>query len=92
MIVRPIAELPEAYWTTLKPLLVTCDYDDFRGWNVVVWDCGLRAWFLGNEHDFAWWVEEGFAATAVEERDSMYLHEPTHFAELPALPERQGLH
>jgi len=92
MIVRPIEQLPQAYWTTLKPVLLTSNYDDCRGWNVAVWDCGLEAWFLGNEFDFAWWVEEGYRLTAVEDREAMYMYEPTHFAELPTMPPRQGLH
>jgi hypothetical protein len=89
---RPISELPAVYWQTLKALLVCKDYDDYMGWSLVVWDNGIRAWFLGNEGEFEWWVEEGFKQTPVDDRESMYLHEPTHFAELPDLPERQGLH
>lgn len=89
---RPIEQLPNLYWGGGDAVLVCRAYDDEPAWSLAVWDRGLQGWFLGNMLDFAWWVEEGYRDTPVEDREAMYLYEPTHFAEIPALPPRIGLH
>ena len=81
-------DLPERYLLEPIEILITDDTAELIAWQICVWDDANSVWFIGDRDD----LETYRASLAAGRRvSSRFMVSPTHWAPLPAVPERQKL-